>query len=101
MQDRLKVDIGRIQSAADDVQTLHDRFANANQYLDGYRDALGHKGLADAMDSFSGDWKIHRDQLANRLQKLATDSQDAVDAYTGADSDLAKAISQKSPGSGS
>lgn len=95
MGDRLSVDVDRISEVADQLAVLVDRFGNAKEYLGGYRDAIGHHGLADQMDSFHKDWRVHREELSKRLTKLAGSSKDAAEAYTGVDSDLANVLQQQ------
>jgi hypothetical protein len=100
MGERLNIDLDRISEVADQVAALLDRFSNAKEYLGGYRDAIGHHGLADEMDSFHKDWRVHREELTKRLGKLAGGSKDAVEAFRRVDGELAKVLQQQPAQSG-
>lgn len=92
MGDRLRADIDRIRQTADELRRIHDEFDHASSIVRSYRGFLGSGLLADRLDEFSDNWKIHREQLKGSLEKLAGLSKTAADAYDGVDHDLARAL---------
>ncbi len=100
----LKADTQRIRECSDMLQRIYSEFTSRANPADGYSDSeLGSPLISGAFDDFAGNWKIHRQQLADKIETLGTITQDAADTYDSVDSALAEALrkydaSQKRPG---
>lgn len=92
MGDHLKADLSRISASARELRHLHGEFSQLSATVDGYDDVFGAPELATAMNNFSGKWKIHRQHIVDSLDVVAKAAQAGVDAYTGVDADLTKAL---------
>ncbi|WP_122816366.1 hypothetical protein [Nocardioides pantholopis] len=94
MGDRLVADIGRIRSSAYDVRSTSSRFNGASSLVAEYRSDLGSTDLANALDDFASNWKIHRERLCEDLEKFADWAVQAADGYAQADADLAAVLTE-------
>jgi hypothetical protein len=90
--DHLKADLGRIEGSARELRHLYGEFSRLHSTVDGYEDAFGSPDVAAKMDEFASKWKIHRQRIVNSLDVVAKAAQAGVDAYTGVDDDLTKAL---------
>jgi len=89
----LKADTVRIRECSDALKRIHDEFTNRANPAKGYSPSeMGSSLLADAFDEFGSNWKIHREQLKEELEKLAKATEAAADTYDKVDGDLAKAL---------
>jgi hypothetical protein len=81
--------IGRV---AEQITAIGGEFERATSLVDSYADALGSAQVAAALDSFAGNWAIHRQRLIADLSKEAALARGAVDAYRGTDASLTAAL---------
>lgn len=89
----LKADTARIRECSDALKRIHDQFANHANPAQGYSTSeMGSSLLVDAFDEFGSNWKIHREQLKEELEKLAKATEAAADTYDAQDAALAKAL---------
>jgi len=95
MGDRLKVDMDRVRDAAANLDEIKREFDASEGITDGYRALIGSGQLADKLDEFANNWRIHRKRLSDDLQTFAEWSRKAVEAYKSTDDELAKVLSAK------
>lgn len=100
MGDRLKVDLDQVRAAAAAIEQIKREFDAAEGITDGYRGSIGSGRLANRLDEFSDNWRIHRKRMTEDLQKFAEWSRAAADAYHGIDEELAKALRESAPKEG-
>jgi uncharacterized protein YukE len=89
----LKADTQRIRECSDALQRIYDEFTNRANPADGYTQAeLGSSLITGAFDDFASNWKVHRQDLTDKLRTLGTITQQAADTYDGVDTSLANAL---------
>lgn len=89
----LKADTGRIRECSQSLWQIYNAFTNHPNPLDGYDQAvLGDKDLTHVFSDFAGNWKLHRESLAGKIETLGQITQTAADSYDKADSALADAL---------
>jgi hypothetical protein len=71
---------------------LKEEFENASDIVDGFRGYMGSGELADKMDSFATNWKIHREDLCKAIEGLGKTAEGAAQLYDGVDAHLAAAL---------
>jgi len=89
--DHLKVDLGLIRATGAGLGRIMDALQQAEGTQPGVG-VLGSGELADAMDEFVDNWKIHRNKLVASVeahQKMALDS---AEAYENTDEGLAREL---------
>ena len=93
MGDHLKVDLALIRATGDGLGRIKDALQRAEASKPG-ADVLGSGGLAEAMNEFVDNWKIHRGKLVSALeahQKMAIES---ANAYEHTDNELKKELTK-------
>ena len=94
----VRADLNMIGQVAGQITAIGGEFERATSLVDSYADALGSAQLAAALDSFAGNWAIHRQRLVDDLSKEARLAQGAVDAYRGTDAALTAALDKMTGG---
>lgn len=89
----LKADTERIRECSRALLRIYSEFTNRASPADGYgASELGSSLISGAFDDFGSNWKVHRQDLTERLKRLGTITEDAADGYDGADAALAQAL---------
>ena len=89
MAERLRVDITALENAAGRLGRLRTEFAEAGQIADVGISVAGTKGLADALDEFADNWKVHRGKLIENLDTVVSMATDSAATYREVDECLA------------
>ena len=89
MGNRLKVDLDALADTAGELRNLADEFRRAAQTGDLARHAVGHDRVADALGTFTGNWRRHRESLVSSLDAVAKMAEESHATYTRTDSELA------------
>ncbi|MCW2581865.1 MAG: hypothetical protein JWQ53_655 [Klenkia sp.] len=92
MSDRLRVDLGQLEEAARQLDSVGHEFQQAGNLVDDARSAVGHDGLAAQLDHFADGWKVRREDLLEDMTRLAGMTHEAVRTYRDVDDDLASAF---------
>ncbi|MFI1957877.1 hypothetical protein ACH46L_16730 [Streptomyces althioticus] len=88
-----EADIARIKETARSLGRIRDTFAERANPAEGYGvDDLGSEKILDAFDTFADNWKIHRRQLTEELEKLHGITKTAAQSYEELDHELAEAL---------
>ncbi|MFC7809473.1 hypothetical protein [Streptomyces olivaceus] len=88
-----EADIDRIRESARALNRIKGTFAERANPADGYGVAeIGSQKILDAFDKFGSNWKIHRRQLTDELEKLHGITKAAADSYDKIDHELAEAL---------
>ncbi|AXI88099.1 hypothetical protein G3I30_12390 [Actinospica acidiphila] len=88
-----EADIARIKETARSLGRIRDTFAERANPAEGYGvDDLGSDKILDAFDTFADNWKIHRRQLTEELEKLHGITKSAAQSYETLDHELAEAL---------
>ena len=88
-----EADIARIKETARSLGRIRDTFAERANPAEGYGvDDLGSDKILDAFDTFADNWKIHRRQLTEELEKLHGITKSAAQSYEELDHELAEAL---------
>ncbi len=66
----LKVDYDLLETSHKALTGLVSEFDGLKASTGGYDAAMGSGTIADAMDSFAGNWDYHRDKLVGNMKKL-------------------------------
>jgi flagellar biosynthesis chaperone FliJ len=93
-----------VDTGLDDVNTalksISDEFDNAQSNADAGDSVWGQRDVAQAMHDFAHNWYVHRDKIKDRLAKLSTRVDEAVQTWTDADHQLGASIATQSSDSG-
>lgn len=92
MAEQLIVDTGFLRDTASRVATIRDEFVDANRNADEVAAAVGHPGLADRVRGFAHNWDHRRSELAEQLETVLSNLNEAAEAFESADLELAVAI---------
>lgn len=90
----IKVDPDKLDALARDLGRLRAEFAGLKDRVADYEAAVGHRKLADELESTATNWSKKRDKLLEDLDELAAMATDAAAHYRDLDSRMATAISQ-------
>jgi hypothetical protein len=88
----IRADLNRIGQVAGQIAAIGGEFERATSLVNSYADVTGSAQVTAALDSFAGNWAIHRQRLVDDLSKEAQLAQGAVDAYHGTDAQLTAAL---------
>lgn len=88
----LIVRFDRLRESRSALNRLHDEFHRATERVHDSDGIWGHHAVADAMDDFAGNWKIHREKLLGNMQKVQDMTEACIDAFQQAEGHLAAAI---------
>lgn len=86
----LVVNLDMVQSTANTLSNLADEFNNSSQIVSDA--AIGESIIDSALGNFTGNWKVHRENLVssmNSVQKMASQS---YQDYTATDNKLASEL---------
>ncbi|MEK8171322.1 hypothetical protein NKH77_23350 [Streptomyces sp. M19] len=92
MSDRTRADLDLIRECSRSLAKIHREFDKHGNPADEYKSSLGHGGLKNAFDDFSGTWKKNRKKLMKSIKQLAEATESAADSYDDIDHELAKAL---------
>jgi len=92
MGDHLKIDLDMLRDTARSLGMIEEVLRRAEADARNERGVLGSGELADAMDDFVSNWKIHRKRLIESIDKHQQAAHDSADAYEDTDRELAKAL---------
>jgi len=90
--DALRCDLSALADAAAALDALTREFRAAGDLADDARSAVGHGGLAGALEEFAGGWKVRRQDMVEDMQHLADMTHTAVTTYRDVDTQLAAAV---------
>ncbi|MBQ1094965.1 hypothetical protein KBY55_02335 [Streptomyces sp. b94] len=88
-----EADIDRIRESARALKRIRGTFAERANPAEGYGvGEIGSEKILDAFEEFGSNWKIHRRQLTDELEKLHGITKGAADSYDKIDHALAEAL---------
>lgn len=88
----LRVDTGLLRVAGSQLRVVATEFHHANANSDDAADAVGHRGLADAVRSFAHNWDDRRAKMIERIDTLATAATGVGEAFEQVDKEFAAAL---------
>ena len=86
----VRMDLARLQSAADAGRRLAADFDDAESFADDLGALTGHDGLSDKVSDFGGKWDIAREELRDNLRTQADFIQAIVDTFRDLDAQMAQ-----------
>jgi hypothetical protein len=97
MADHLRVDLPTLQRTADALGAVSGALRTTDDPAGRDRDVLGHPALVGAMEDFTGNWRIHREQLISSVDAHEKMVRAAVQGHQELDRGLAQSIAPDSP----
>ncbi|MFI1565563.1 hypothetical protein ACH4ZX_21365 [Streptomyces sp. NPDC020490] len=92
----LKADTRRIRECSRALQRIHNSFTDrANPAEDFSPAEIGDQRIVDAFHEFADNWKIHRKDLAEKIEKLGVITWEAAKSYDAIDAKLAQALREQ------
>ena len=89
----LKADTQRIRECSRALKRVYSEFTDRANPTDGYTQAeIGSSLISGAFEDFADNWRVHRQDLTDKLKTLGTITQEAADSYDAADAALANAL---------
>lgn len=90
----MRVDLDRLDDLGVTLGQVHAEFQSAERLTESWRDAVGHDGLANKLDDFSGNWDDTRENMLEGIKNMGQLARDIAAAFRDADSELAKALTE-------
>lgn len=88
----LRVDTSLLRTAGEQLRVVATEFHHANANSDDAADAIGHRGLADAVRSFAHNWDDRRAKMVEKIDTLAKSATGVGDAFEQVDTEFAAAL---------
>jgi hypothetical protein len=88
----IKVSTKDLEESATQLKRLQDEFEHSSQLMAEFRGFIGSGELADKLDDFASNWKIHREKLCKQIELLGKTAETAAKAYDGIDAHLAATL---------
>lgn len=92
MGDALRCDLDELTRAAEVLDALGTDFQRASALSEDAADAVGHPGLAGALQHFADGWRVRREDLLDDMTHLAELTHTAVQTYRDVDRQLAAVL---------
>ena len=91
----LRISYGELESTKARMSSLVKDFEGIQADQSRYDGAMGSGDVAGAMDSFAGNWSIHRKKLLDKMQNLNSLVEAALVHFPKTDQDVAKKLPTK------
>jgi hypothetical protein len=88
----LEVDLGLLERTAGSLGMLIEEFDNCSKIVNSAQAAVGEPALVAALDSFAGNWAVHRESLLSSMQAVYQMATGSRKAYIQTDDGLARDI---------
>lgn len=88
----LEVDLGLLERTAGALSMLIEEFNNCSKIVNSAQAAVGDPALVAALESFAGNWTVHRENLLSSMQSVYRMATDSHKAYIDTDDSLARDI---------
>jgi hypothetical protein len=88
----LKVDYDQLTSSWSALHQLREEFDNATKLADSTDDIWGNGHVADAIHDFAGNWKLHKEKLISKMQKVEDATQGCIQTFQDADGKIAAGV---------
>lgn len=89
----LKADTKRIRECSRALHRIYESFTTRANPIDDYSSGeLGNQHIVDAFGEFADNWKIHREDLAEKIKTLGIITEKAARSYDALDAELARAL---------
>lgn len=75
-----------------DLKAITDEFTNAGKRADETAAIWGQRDVSRAMDEFADNWRVHRDEILERLGSLSKRVEQACVTWSDADKQLASSL---------
>jgi hypothetical protein len=90
----LEVDLGLLERTAGSLSMLIEEFGNCSKIVNSAQASAGDPALVAALDSFAGNWTVHREDLLSSMQAVYKMTTESHRAYIATDDSLARDIRQ-------
>lgn len=67
----MRINGDRLLDVQSGLKTVHANFSDAEKLSKGWGDVVGHRGLADTLDDFSGNWDDTRDNMLDGIKAMS------------------------------
>ena len=88
----LRLDTTRFRDAARTLGSVADALSRTDSLAEGGADAVGHRGLAEALRTFADDSRRRRTELGRQLEEFAGRLRAAADGFEESEEALAVAL---------
>ena len=96
----LKVDYDQLTASRSALHDLHDEFDHATDLADQTDDIWGNGHVKDAIHEFAGNWKIHKEKLLGKMQKVEDLTGGCIDTFENTDAEIAQGVQVHGGGAG-
>lgn len=94
----LKVDYDQLTASWDALHRLRDEFDGATKLADQTEGIWGNGHVSDAIHDFASNWKLHKEKLVAKMQKVEDATAGCVETFQKADSKIAAGVQVHSGG---
>ncbi|MET0930912.1 MAG: hypothetical protein ABWX74_15435 [Aeromicrobium sp.] len=92
----MRVNGDRLLEVQSALKTVHTNFSDAEKLSEAWGDVVGHRGLADTLDDFSGNWDDTRDNMLEGITAMADAAGAMAETFEDLDNQLAEALTDGS-----
>lgn len=83
---------GTLDETNADLKRIKDEFENVSKRTDQTARIWGQRDVERAMDEFADNWRVHRDEILERLGKFSERVEQACATWSDADKQLASSL---------
>lgn len=88
----LKVDYGQLTASWEALRRLREEFDGATKLADSTEGIWGNGHVADAIHDFASNWKLHKEKLVAKMQKVEDATGGCLDTFEKADAKIAAGV---------
>lgn len=88
----LKVDYDQLTASRDALSQLRGEFDDATKLADATDGIWGNGHVADAIHDFASNWKLHKEKLVAKMQKVEDATAGCIQTFQEADGKIAAGV---------
>ncbi len=97
----LKVDYDQLTASREALHQLRDEFDHSTDLAHDTEGIWGNGHVKDAISDFAGNWKLHKEKLLAKMEKVEDATGGCIDTFQDADAKIAAGVQvQHSGGTG-
>jgi cytochrome c556 len=95
----LKVDYDQLNASRQALHSLREEFDHATDLADRTEGIWGNGHVSDAIHDFASNWKLHKEKLVAKMQKVEDATEGCLDTFQKADTKIAAGVQVHNAGS--
>jgi hypothetical protein len=91
----LRISLEMLREVERALKLVHDEFDKAEDLTDEWRGVVGHDGLGDQLDDFSGNWDGTRENMLESIKSMGELAGQIAQAFEDTDSELERCLTEE------